>query len=76
MTKLFAKRGEKSFALLLGGKPLNNAGARKALAMRRQQRAVPFIPINAFGFVLDEAGPERMAAPVERTGAAAKCGGT
>jgi hypothetical protein len=67
---------KQGFALLLGGQTLNNFGARKALAMRRQQRAVPFIPICAFGFVLDEAGPERMAAPVERTGAAAKCGGT
>jgi len=66
---------QKSFTLLLGGKPLNNAGARKALAMRRQQRAVPFIPICAFGFVLDEAGPERMSAPVEWTGADAKRGG-
>jgi hypothetical protein len=70
-----AKRPEKSFTLLLGGLALNNFGARKALAMRRQERAVPFTPINAFGFVLDEAGPERMAAPIEWTGAAAKRGG-
>ena len=66
---------QKSFALLLGGKPLNNAGARETLAMRRQERAVPFIPICAFGFVLDESGPERMSAPIEWTGADAKRGG-
>lgn len=67
---------QQSFTLLLGGQPLNNAGARETLSMRRQQRAVPFIPINAFGFQLDEQGPERMAAPIGRTGAAARCGGT
>jgi hypothetical protein len=66
---------QQSFSLLLAGQPLNNFGAREALAMRRQQRAVPFTPINVFGFVLDEAGPERMAAPIEGTGAAAKRGG-
>jgi hypothetical protein len=75
MAGKLTQRSEKSFSLLLAGKPLNNAGARKALAMRRQQRAVPFTPINVFGFVLDEQGPERMAAPIEWTGAAAKRGG-
>ena len=69
------KSGKQSFTLLLGGQTLNNFGAREALAMRRQQRAVPFTPINVFGFVLDERGPERMAAPIEWTGAAAKRGG-
>lgn len=71
-----AQRFQKSFALLLAGQTLNNFGARKTLAMKRQQRAVPFTPINAFGFVLDEPGPKTMAAPVVRTGAAARCGGT
>jgi hypothetical protein len=70
------QRLQKSFALLLGGQPLNNFGARKALAMKRQQRAVPFTKISVFGFVLDESGPKIMAAPVVRTGAAARCGGT
>lgn len=69
------QRFQKSFALLLGGLPLNNVGARETLAMRRQQRAVPFIPICAFGFQLDEAGPETMAAPVRKTGAADSRGG-
>jgi hypothetical protein len=69
------QRFEKSFALLLGGQPLNNFGARKTLAMKRQQRAVPFTPISVFGFVLDEPGPKMMSAPVVRTGADAKRGG-
>jgi hypothetical protein len=70
-----AQRLQKSFTLLLGGQPLNNVGAREALAMRRQKRAVPFTPINAFGFVLDEQGPERMAALILRTRAADTYGG-
>jgi hypothetical protein len=59
------QRLQQSFALLLSGQPLNNFGARKTLAMKRQQRAVPFTPINAFGFVLDEPGPTFRT--VERT---------
>ncbi|OQW71699.1 MAG: hypothetical protein BVN33_14805 [Proteobacteria bacterium ST_bin13] len=52
------KRIQQSFSLLLGGQPLKNFGARATLAMKRQQRAVPFTPISVFGFQLDENGPE------------------
>jgi hypothetical protein len=50
------QRIQERFSLLLAGKPLQNFGARKALAMSRQQRALPFTPICVFGFQLDEAG--------------------
>jgi hypothetical protein len=69
------QRIQERFSLLLAGKPLQNFGARSVLAMKRHQRSLPFTPICVFGFQLDEQGPERMAAPIEWTGAAAKRGG-
>lgn len=38
--------------------PAMSYGARAWLSQRLAKRAVPFIPISAFGFVLDEAPNE------------------
>jgi hypothetical protein len=43
--------------------PALSVGARAYLAARLRRRAIPFIPICAFGFALDEAGPEMNGAP-------------
>ena len=43
--------------------PALSIGARAYLAARLRKRAIPFIPICAFGFALDEAGPEMNGAP-------------
>ena len=67
---------QQSFTLLLGGKPLNNVGARKTLAMRLQKRAVPFVPICAFGFDLDEAGPETNGGRSRKDYGRCNCGGS
>lgn len=67
---------QKSFSLLLGGLPLNNVGAREALAMRFQQRALPFVPICAFGFELDEAGPETNGGRSRKDYGRCNCGGS
>lgn len=55
--------------------PHYSLGARAVLADRlRARRLIPFTPISAFGFALDEEGPNTMAAPIGRTGAAAPVG--
>lgn len=45
------------FSTLLDGTKLPNWGAKAFLAGRRTERRTPFIPIQLFGFVLDEPGP-------------------
>ncbi len=42
----------------LNSTPPLSMGARSYLSARLRKRAIPFIPICAFGFALDEAGPE------------------
>jgi hypothetical protein len=41
----------------LNSTPPLSMGARSYLSARLRKRAIPFIPICAFGFALDEAGP-------------------
>lgn len=59
-----------AFANWLKSTPPASIGAKAFLASRREIRRTPFIPITLFGFVLDENGPERMAAPLDLNGAA------
>jgi hypothetical protein len=61
-----SNRQNKTFSQLLDGAALHNHGAKAFLASRRSERRTPFIPITLFGFVLDERGPEMMAARLEK----------
>lgn len=52
-----------AFLAWLKATPSLTIGAKAYLAARLRQRAIPFIPIQAFGLVLDEGAPEMNGAP-------------
>ncbi len=58
-----SSRTNAAFSAWLKATPALSIGAKAYLAARLRQRAIPFIPIQAFGLVLDEAGPETNGAP-------------
>lgn len=66
-----SKPAKPPFSQLLDGRPANGFDAKTILAERREaRRQIPFTPILRFGLPLSE----KIAAPVEWTGAAESAG--
>lgn len=57
-----SSRTNAAFSAWLKATPSLSVGAKAYLAARLRQRAIPFTPIQAFGFALNES-PETNGAP-------------
>jgi hypothetical protein len=70
-----SKTSSADLSAWLNATPALSVGARAYLAARLRKRAIPFIPICAFGFALDEAGPEMNGPRLNEEPGAALTGG-